>query len=77
KLQGEKIAMTPVQQQQFIVESLPSVGPVMACELLNKFGSVEAVFKATEDDLKKTKNLGEKKAQAIRDILTMDFNDQQ
>ncbi|MCD6230037.1 MAG: DEAD/DEAH box helicase [Candidatus Diapherotrites archaeon] len=75
RLQGEKTAMTAAQQQQFIVESLPGIGPVMACELLKKFGSVEAVFSASDEELKKTENLGEKKAQAIRDILTRKFEE--
>ncbi|MDP6772493.1 MAG: ERCC4 domain-containing protein, partial [Anaerolineales bacterium] len=38
-------------QRQFLVEGLPSVGPVAAQRLLEHFGSPAAVFSATEDEL--------------------------
>jgi len=69
-LRGEKRAMSESDMQQFIVESLPSVGPALAKRLLENFGSVENVFTASETELQKTDGVGEKKAADIRKIIT-------
>ena len=57
------------EQQQFIVESLPLVGPTMAKKLLQEFGSVKKIFNATEKQLQKTEGMGEKKAKQIRKTI--------
>ncbi|MEM5834740.1 MAG: ERCC4 domain-containing protein [Candidatus Aenigmatarchaeota archaeon] len=53
--------------QEFIVCSLPGVSTKTAIKLLKNFGSVEKVFSASEDELKKV--LG-KKAEKIKKILS-------
>ncbi|MEM5882993.1 MAG: ERCC4 domain-containing protein [Candidatus Aenigmatarchaeota archaeon] len=52
--------------QEFIVCSLPGVSTKTAVKLLKNFGSVEKVFSASEEELKKV--LG-KKAEKIKKIL--------
>ena len=73
RLKGDKRATTLAQQQQMLVEGLPNVGPLFARALLEKFGSVEKVMKASEKQLMKVKRMGEKKARLIRKILTADW----
>src|SRR5438128_7716352 len=46
-------AMSLEQRQRFVVEGLPSIGETLARSLLERFGSVRAVFTASEQDLKK------------------------
>ncbi|MCS7106365.1 MAG: helix-hairpin-helix domain-containing protein [Candidatus Aenigmarchaeota archaeon] len=53
--------------QEFIVCSLPGVSTKTAVKLLKEFGSVEKVFSASEEELKKV--LG-KKAEKIKKILS-------
>lgn len=72
-LRGSKSGLTEKQQQEFLVEGLPLVGPKLAKELLRNFGSVGGVFKSTEDDLRKTKNVGDKKSKAIRYIIDKEY----
>ncbi len=57
------------EQQQFIVESLPLVGPSMAKKLLQRFESVKKVFNAGEKELQKIEGMGEKKAGQIRKAI--------
>jgi Fanconi anemia group M protein len=56
--------------QEEIVSSLPGVSNVISKRLLEKFGSVEKIFTAKEDELKEVKGIGEKLAKKIKKILT-------
>lgn len=53
------------QRQRFLVEGLPSVGETLARNLLVHFGSVRAVFNASEEELKKVAKIGDVKAAEI------------
>ncbi len=57
--------MTLDQRQRFLVEGLPSVGETLARNLLARFGSVRAVFNASEEELKKVAKIGDVKAAEI------------
>jgi len=54
--------------QEEIVCGLPGVGSEISKRLLEHFGSVEKVFGASEDELKKVKGVGDKLAGRIRKI---------
>lgn len=70
--EGKRI-MGLAEMQQFIVESLPTVGPGLAKKLLEYFGSVENVFNASETELQKVEGVGEKRAKEIRSIIISKF----
>ncbi|MBI5228988.1 hypothetical protein HY991_02675 [Candidatus Micrarchaeota archaeon] len=70
KLRLEKRIFDLPMHQQFIVESLPLVGPVHAKKLLEYFGSVERVFNASEEELKEVDGIGEIKAKEIRRVVS-------
>lgn len=72
-LRGSSSGLTEKQQQEFLVEGLPLVGPKMAKNLLEHFGTVGNVFRASEEELKKIKNMGHKKSSAIRYIITKKY----
>ncbi len=57
--------LTLEQRQRFLVEGLPSVGETLARNLLEHFGSVQGVFTASEEDLKKVAKVGDVKAAEI------------
>ena len=65
----ERKPLSLEEQQLFIVESLPQVGPVTARKLLEEFGSVEGVVGASLKDLQKVEGIGKKIAQNIRKVL--------
>ncbi len=70
RIRGEKRILSLPEMQQFIVESLPFVGPKLAKELLKHFGTVESIFTASERDLARVEGIGPKKAKEIRRVLT-------
>jgi DNA excision repair protein ERCC-4 len=58
-----------IDQQVYVVSSLPSVGKTIATRLLEQFGSPKEVFLASTDELAKIKGLGPKRAREIRSLL--------
>ncbi len=73
QVRTEKKPLTLKEQQLFIVESLPNVGPVTARKLLEEFKSVDGVFSASADDLKRVEGIGDKIAKSIREIIESDY----
>ena len=76
RLRVGRKSLTEKELQQFIVESLPSVGPTLAKNLLKHFGSVKKVFSSTEKQLLKVEKIGEKKAKEIRKIIEAEFKEE-
>ncbi len=70
---AEKKCMSRKEQQEYIVSALPGVGPEIAKNLLENFGSVLNVFNADEKKLKEVNKVGDKKAKAIRDVVDSDY----
>jgi Fanconi anemia group M protein len=69
KVHGSKTARTLKEQQEYVVAALPSIGPAVARNLLKHFGSVEAVFNASEEELQEVKLVGPKIAERIRELV--------
>ncbi len=69
KLRIGRRGLTLPEQQQFIIESLPLVGPVTARALLDAFGSVKNIINAPLEELQKVENIGPIKAQKIKKVL--------
>ncbi len=65
--------MTLDQRQRFLVEGLPNVGETLARNLLEHFGSVQAVFNASEDELKKVAKIGDVKAAEIAKLVRAEY----
>lgn len=75
QIQTERKPLTLHEQQLFIVESLPNVGPVNARRLLKEFKSVKGVFNAKIDDLIRVSGIGRVKARNIREIIESKYLD--
>lgn len=54
------------RMQLYILQGLPGVGPVRAKQLLENFGSVEAVFSAHQDNIANVDGIGKNTARKIR-----------
>lgn len=61
------------EQQQFIVESLPNIGPVNAKRLLEHFGSVTNIINASVEELKKVEGIGDKTAKNIKNVVESEY----
>jgi Fanconi anemia group M protein len=72
-MHGERKPLTLKEQQEYIVSSLPSVGPGLAKELLKNFGSIKKIVNADEEELKKVEKVGEKIAKNIKDAVDKDY----
>ena len=57
------------EQQRFVVESLPLIGPQMAKKLLKHFGSVKGIVNAQSKEMQEIENMGQKKAKLVRNVL--------
>lgn len=73
QLRNEKKPLTTWEQQLFIIESLPNIGPVTARKLLEEFQTVKAIVNASEEDLKKIEGIGNKIAQRIIRVVNSGF----
>jgi Fanconi anemia group M protein len=69
QIRTDKKPVSLWEQQLFIVESLPNIGPVNAKNLLQHFGSVEKVLNASESELQEVDGIGEKNAERILEAI--------
>lgn len=65
-IRASKISLTKKEQQQFILEGFPHVGPAKAKQLLEKFRTLNNVFNAPEKSLEES--LG-KRAKDFKELL--------
>ncbi len=57
------------EQQLFIIESLPNIGPVNAKNLLEHFGTIANIINASESQLQEVEGIGKKTAANIRKVV--------
>lgn len=69
QIRTDKKPVSLMEQQLFIVESLPNIGPVNAKNLLKHFGSVTKVLNASESQLQEVEGIGKKTAENIRKVI--------
>nr|MBA4405158.1 hypothetical protein [Nanoarchaeum sp.] len=72
----EKKPMTTREQQEFIIESLPNIGPSLSKALLKEFKTVRKIINTEPEKLTKINQLGEKKANEINRILDEIYEDE-
>ncbi len=68
-LLNKRKPLTLREQQEFIVGSLPGIGPTIAKSLLEKFGSIENIVNAKKEELMEVEKIGKKKAEEIKNLL--------
>ncbi len=73
QVRTEKKPLTLYEQQLYIVESLPNIGPVTAKKLLEEFGSVKNIINASQSELKSVEGIGDKIAKGIIEVVDSGF----
>jgi ERCC4-related helicase len=63
------------EQQEYIVSSLPGIGPTLSKPLLKQFKTIKKIVNASEEDLRKIDLIGEKKAKAIKDVVEREYEE--
>ncbi|MDD5086228.1 MAG: DEAD/DEAH box helicase [Candidatus Nanoarchaeia archaeon] len=72
-LHGERKPLTLKEQQEYVVSSLPGVGPALARPLLKKFKTVKKVINAKPEQLEKVEKIGPKKAAEIKKVTESEY----
>ena len=70
-------ALSLGQQQRFLVEGLPHVGETLAKNLLERFGTVRAVFGASRAELEHVPKIGGARAAEIERLVTAAYEGEQ
>ena len=73
-VRAKKSPNTDKEIQKYVVGGLPGVNTKIAERLLHEFGSVESVYTASFEELKKVEGIGDKKAAEIRELLEKGYN---
>jgi len=68
-MHGDKKPLSLKEQQEYIVSSLPGIGPTLAKPLLKKFKTIKKLVNAKQERLEKVSKVGPKKAEEIRRVL--------
>lgn len=69
----KKKPMSAKEHQEYIIETLPLVGPSLSKSLLTHFKSVKNIINASFEDLQKVEKIGPKKAKLIKDIIDKEY----
>ena len=70
-----KTKMTLKEQMEYIVSAISDIGPVIARNLLEHFGTIQAIANASEEELMKVPKVGKKTAEKIRRLMTTPYHD--
>lgn len=65
---GTRSRLSQSEAKEYVVSSLPGIGPVTAGNLLRHFGSVEKVMAAPREELMKVERVGTRIADRIREL---------
>jgi len=68
-LRQSRSQLTKEQQKQFILEGFPGIGPTLAKQLLEKFKTLNNIFKASEEELKQIPKFNESKIIIFKSLL--------
>ncbi|MBS3068554.1 hypothetical protein J4450_07650 [Candidatus Micrarchaeota archaeon] len=74
RIYAKRKTLTISQNQRAIIEMFPMIGPKKAKQLLEHFGNIENIVKASERELKEVEGMGEKRAKVIRRIVEEKYN---
>ncbi len=72
-LHGKRTALTLKEQQEYVVSSISDIGPVVARNLLRRFGSVENVMAAPREELMEVGLVGPKTADRIKEVVSSEY----
>jgi len=65
--------VTLKEMQEYLVESLPGIGPTIAKNMLKKFKTIKNIVNAEEKELLEVEKLGKKKVEEIKKVLEQGY----
>ena len=73
-LHNKKNDVSTEQKQEYLVSALPDISTVRARALLGHFKTPNAIFKATEKQLREVEGIGPKTAKRVHELLSTKYN---
>ncbi len=73
-LHADKTKRDVREELEYVVSAIPDVGPVIARNLLKKFGTVRSIANASTGDLMSVPKVGKKTAERIWKFFNTDYN---
>ena len=70
-LHGKRSHLSQSELKEYVVSSIPCIGPVVAGNLLDHFGGVEKIMTAEREELMKVDRVGSKIADNIRKLAVI------
>ncbi|MBN2477816.1 hypothetical protein JXB01_00825 [Candidatus Micrarchaeota archaeon] len=61
------------QTQRSIIEMFPMVGPKLAKNLLEHFGSIEGIINASEEELREVEGMGKKRIKILKSVAVNEY----
>ena len=74
-LHGSKKPLTLKEQQEYVVSAFPGVGATLSKPLLKAFRNIKNIVNAPSEELEKVEKIGPKKAQAIKDVVEKEYEE--
>ncbi len=72
---GNKRPKTLKEKQEYLVGSLPGIGPKLAKPLLKEFKTVKGLVNADVETLQKIELIGKKKAEQLREMFESEWKE--
>lgn len=72
-LLSKRKPFTLKEQQEFLIESLPGIGPSTSKNLLQHFKSISSIILASEKQLQEVQGVGKLRAKEIRNLLNAEY----
>ncbi len=72
-LHGKRSSLSKSELKEYVVSSIPGIGPVVAGNLLRHFGSIEKIMTANREELMKVDRVGSRIADKIRILLQTSY----
>ncbi|VVC00433.1 3'-flap repair endonuclease Xpf [uncultured archaeon] len=73
RLRVGRKGLTTAEQQQFVVEGFPLVGPSLAKALLKKFSNIRGIVNASIKELQEVEKMGPIKAKKLHEVLNANY----
>jgi len=70
---ANKKPMSVKESQEYLISSIPNIGPSLSKEILTAFGTIKNIVNAEDTDLQKVAGVGESKAKAMKDLFDYEY----
>lgn len=75
RLRVGRKGLTLAEQQQYVLEGFPLVGPQLAKALLRRFGSIRSIVNASLKEMQEVEKMGPIKAKKIHEVLNWHYGE--